>query len=42
VLKKTIAEAGERGGLSDEAEAAIRRALGILPPENEKPSGNPA
>jgi hypothetical protein len=38
VLKKTLAESGERGGLSDKAETAIRRALGILPKKKDEPS----
>jgi hypothetical protein len=38
VLKKTFAEAGERGGLSDQAEAAIREALGISPRERNGPT----
>jgi len=40
VLKKTFAEPGERGGLSDAAETAIRLALGILPKEKDEPSPN--
>ena len=38
VLKKAFEEARERGGLSDEAEAAILRALGISPREKNEPS----